>query len=159
LTELLKEKNQQLVSVIYLDVPDEELVGRGTGRRIHPASGRSYHIVSKPPKVPDKDDITGEPLIQRDDDKEDVIKKRLETFHTNNGPIINFYEGSKIVHKVNGKGKIDDIWQEVDKALSTHFEPSHAAEAQNRCILIIGAPASGKGTQAEKIKASYSFLY
>ena len=154
MADLLKEKNQKLVSVIYLDVPDEELVGRGTGRRVHPASGRSYHITIKPPKVPDKDDITGEPLIQRDDDKEEVIKKRLETFHTNNGPIINYYENSKIVHKINGKGKIQDIWQDVDKALSLDFQPV----TLNKCILIIGAPASGKGTQAEKIKAKYGLL-
>lgn len=117
LGELLKQKNQKLVAVIYLDVPDSELVERGTGRRIHPASGRSYHIKVKPPKVPDKDDITGEPLIQRDDDKAEVIMKRLETFHANNGPIISYYEEQKIVHKIKGNEKIDDVWKNVETAL------------------------------------------
>jgi len=105
------------VAVIYIDVPDSKLVDRGTGRRIHQASGRSYHLVFKPPKVADKDDVTGEPLIQRDDDKEETIKKRLESFHTNNEPIIKYYEEQKIVFKVKGDAQIDDVWAEVDNAL------------------------------------------
>jgi len=106
-----------LVAVIYIDVPDSKLVERGTGRRIHQASGRSYHIVFKPPKVSDKDDVTGEPLVQRDDDREETIKKRLESFHKNNEPIINYYEEQKIVFKVKGDVQIDEVWGEVDKAL------------------------------------------
>ena len=114
---MLKEKGKQIVAVIYLDIPDGVLVERGTGRRIHPASGRSYHIKNKPPKVPDKDDITGEPLIQRDDDKEETIKKRLKTFHDNNEPIIKTYEDLKLVHKIKADEPIEEVWKHVDAAL------------------------------------------
>ena len=118
LDEMLKEKGLKLVAVVYLDVPDSALVERVTGRRIHQPSGRSYHITFKPPKVEGKDDVTGEPLIQRDDDKEETVKKRVTTFHQNNGHILKHYETQKIVYNINGNGKIDDVWSQVEKALN-----------------------------------------
>ncbi len=77
--------------VLEIDVPDAEIVHRLSGRRVHPGSGRIYHIDNKPPKNPGKDDVTGEPLIQRDDDKEATIRKRLEVYHAQTKPLVNFY--------------------------------------------------------------------
>jgi len=106
-----------MAAVIYLEVPEEELLKRGTGRRIHPASGRSYHMMFKPPKNEGKDDVTGEPLIQRDDDKEETIKARLLSFHKNNKEIIDFYEEQKVVHKIQGNDAIGKVWKAVDEVL------------------------------------------
>lgn len=117
LDEMLKSKNQKLVAVLYLNVPDEILVERGVGRRIHQPSGRVYHVKFNPPKVEGKDDVTGEALIQRDDDKEETIKKRLDTFHTNNEPVIKHYEELKIVHNIKGDSKIEEVWGAVEGIL------------------------------------------
>jgi len=106
------------VSVIYLDVPDEELVERGTGRRVHPSSGRTYHMRFRPPKTEGRDDLTGEPLVHRDDDKEEVIKKRLLTFHENNGPMLQHYEKLNIVWKIKGNESMDKVWTNVDSRLA-----------------------------------------
>ncbi len=116
---MLKKKGQKLVAVIYLDVPDEELIVRATGRRTHRPSGRTYHVLYHPPKVPDKDDLTGEPLTQRPDDKAEVVKQRLATFHTNNESVLKYYEERKLVWHFNGKGSIDSIWKEIDAKLSS----------------------------------------
>ncbi len=78
-------------AVLDIHVPEEEIVQRLSGRRIHPASGRIYHIQHQPPKIPNQDDETGEPLIQRDDDKEETIRKRLQVYHQQTSPLTNFY--------------------------------------------------------------------
>lgn len=78
--------------VLEIDVDDEEIVQRLSGRRVHPDSGRIYHIVYNPPKVEGKDDVTGEPLIQRDDDKEATVRKRLAVYHEQTKPLVNFYQ-------------------------------------------------------------------
>src|SRR3977135_3809008 len=75
--EAVKNKNGGIDYVLEIDVPDEEIIQRMSGRRVHPASGRSYHVKFNPPKVAGRDDVTGEPLIQRDDDKEETVLKRL----------------------------------------------------------------------------------
>ena len=77
--------------VVEFVVEDEEIVKRLSGRRVHAASGRVYHIEYNPPKVADKDDVTGEPLMQRDDDKEATVRKRLEVYHTQTKPLIDYY--------------------------------------------------------------------
>jgi len=77
--------------VLEIDVPDEVIVRRLSGRRVHPGSGRIYHVDSKPPKTPGKDDVSGEPLIQRDDDKETTVRKRLEVYHAQTKPLVDFY--------------------------------------------------------------------
>jgi len=82
----------EIDAVIEIDVPDEEIVKRMSGRRAHLASGRTYHVVYNPPKVEDKDDITGEDLVQRDDDKEEVVKDRLKVYHEQTEPLINYYK-------------------------------------------------------------------
>ena len=82
----------QIDAVIEIDVPDEEIVKRMSGRRAHLASGRTYHIVYNPPKVEGKDDITGEDLVQRDDDKEEVVLDRLKVYHEQTEPLIGYYK-------------------------------------------------------------------
>jgi len=80
------------VNVIELQIPDALLVSRITGRLVHPASGRTYHLTNSPPKVPMKDDVTGEPLIQRSDDNAETLKKRLASYHDMTSPVVDYYK-------------------------------------------------------------------
>ncbi|MGH1538748.1 MAG: adenylate kinase, partial [Gammaproteobacteria bacterium] len=89
--ESLKAQGVDIDYVVEIDVSDDEVIKRMTGRRVHPASGRTYHIVFNPPKVDGKDDETGEDLIQRDDDKEETVKERLKVYHDQTEPLINYY--------------------------------------------------------------------
>lgn len=118
--EALKEAGIYLDYVIELKVPDEEIIKRITGRRIHPASGRLYHIDYHPPKNDNQDDITGEPLIQRPDDCEQIIRKRLEVYHKQTEPLINYYknweQNSTLAPKferVPGEGKPELIIKRI----------------------------------------------
>ena len=77
--------------VIEIDVSDEEIIRRLSGRRMHSSSGRSYHVIFNPPKTDDVDDVTGEPLIQRDDDKEETVRRRLEIYHAQTKPLVEYY--------------------------------------------------------------------
>lgn len=77
--------------IIELTVPDDEIVNRLSGRRIHPNSGRVYHIVNQPPQRPNRDDVTGEPLIQREDDKEETVRRRLAVYHAQTAPVLTYY--------------------------------------------------------------------
>lgn len=103
--------------VIDIDVPEEEVVRRLSGRRIHPASGRIYHNLYSPPKKADHDDITGEPLIQRPDDGEDTVRKRLHVYQTQTSPLREYYQYFKAnpgvqmprYLKIDGTGSVDDI--------------------------------------------------
>jgi adenylate kinase len=110
--------------VLEIDVPDEEIVRRLSGRRVHPASGRVYHIDNKPPKNPGKDDVTGEDLIQREDDKEETVRKRLEVYHQQTKPLVSFYRNMSATNSatrfisVPGVGDINDIRKELDRQLS-----------------------------------------
>jgi len=110
--------------VLEIDVPDEEIVRRLSGRRVHPASGRVYHIDNKPPKNPGKDDVTGEDLIQREDDKEETVRKRLEVYHQQTKPLVSFYRNMSATNSatrfisVPGVGDINDIRTELDRQLS-----------------------------------------
>lgn len=110
--------------VLEIDVPDENILERMSGRRVHPASGRSYHIKFNPPKVPGKDDVTGEDLIQREDDKEETVKKRLKVYHDQTEALVGFYENlaksGKVATKyrcVDGVGTVEEVSQRVFKAL------------------------------------------
>lgn len=110
--------------VLEIDVPDEEIVRRLSGRRVHPESGRIYHIENKPPRVAGKDDVTGEPLIQRDDDKEATVRKRLEVYHTQTKPLVSFYKKAAAEKKslrfisLSGVGEISGIRASLKTALS-----------------------------------------
>ena len=90
--EALAQENIQIDSVIEIKVEDDQIIARLAGRRVHQTSGRTYHITNNPPKRKNLDDVTGEPLIQRDDDKEDTIKQRLEVYRNQTEPLVNFYQ-------------------------------------------------------------------
>jgi adenylate kinase len=110
--------------VLEIDVPDDEIVKRLSGRCVHLDSGRVYHVVFNPPKVEGMDDVSGEPLIQRDDDKEDTVRKRLAVYHEQTEPLVAFYESREAggdnvrVVKVNGVASVDDIKKEISTALN-----------------------------------------
>jgi len=105
--------------VIAIVVDDEEIVRRMSGRRVHPASGRTYHVVYNPPREKDKDDIAGEDLIQRKDDQEEVVRHRLEVYHQQTKPLIQYYQDDDAVKFINidGSGNIEKIAKEILIAL------------------------------------------
>ncbi|MDZ4151489.1 adenylate kinase, partial [Methylicorpusculum sp.] len=107
--------------VIEIVVEDEDIVKRMSGRRVHPGSGRTYHIEYNPPKNEGVDDVTGEPLIQRDDDKEETVRKRLSVYHEQTKPLVGFYsapERSNRFASIEGVGTVDEIIQKVFAILS-----------------------------------------
>jgi len=115
--DALKDKGVKIDAVVEIDVDDNEIIKRMSGRRVHLASGRTYHVVFNPPKQEGKDDETGEPLIQRDDDKEETVRERLSVYHDQTEPLIDYYskwaasgdaDAPKYV-KINGIGKVDEI--------------------------------------------------
>ncbi len=122
--EALKSK-VEIDAVVEIDVDDNEIIKRMSGRRVHLASGRTYHIVFNPPRVEGKDDETGEDLIQRDDDQEDTVKKRLDVYHDQTEPLIEYYsgwansggEGAPRYIRINGIGKVDDIRDQIFQQL------------------------------------------
>ena len=89
--DAMKDAGVAIDCVLEIDVPDAAIVERMSGRRVHLASGRTYHVKYNPPKVPDRDDVTGEPLIQRDDDREETVKKRLAVYHEQTKPLVAYY--------------------------------------------------------------------
>lgn len=101
--DALKAAKVQIDSVVEIDVADAEIIKRMSGRRVHPASGRTYHIEFNPPKVDDKDDVTGEPLIQRDDDREETVRKRLQVYHEQTKPLIEYYSNCPSNRSAGGK--------------------------------------------------------
>lgn len=115
--DALKDAEIGLDYVIEIDVPDAAIVERMSGRRVHPASGRTYHVKFNPPKVKGKDDVTGEPLIQREDDREETVKKRLAIYHAQTEPLIMYYARGEAsgdpraprYRKVNGLGTVDSV--------------------------------------------------
>jgi len=123
--EAMKQAGVSIDYVVEIDVPDAAIVERMSGRRSHPASGRTYHIKFNPPKVEGKDDITGEALVQREDDKEETVLKRLEVYHSQTKPLVKYYvdwanSGSADAPKhvfVNGLGDMNAIKEEIFNAL------------------------------------------
>mgnify|MGYP003574100455 FL=1 len=120
--EALKEAGVAVDAVVEIDVPDEEIIKRMSGRRVHVASGRTYHVVFNPPKEEGKDDVTGEDLIQRDDDQEETVKARLKVYHDQTEPLIDFYSkeadaGNLKYVKINGIGKVDEIRDQIFNCL------------------------------------------
>jgi len=104
-------------AVVEIDVPDEEIIKRMSGRRVHLASGRTYHVLFNPPREEGKDDVTGEDLIQRDDDQEETVRARLKVYHDQTEPLIAYYskwaaeggEGAPRYVKVQGIGSVEEI--------------------------------------------------
>lgn len=123
--DAMKDAGVELDAVVDINVPDEEIIKRMSGRRVHLASGRTYHIVFNPPKKEMTDDVTGEPLIQRDDDKEETVKKRLDVYHEQTEPLIGYYKdweatGEAAAPKyirIEGVGKVDEIRDKIFAAL------------------------------------------
>lgn len=125
--DAMKEAGVPIDGVVDINVPDEEIIKRMSGRRAHLASGRTYHIIFNPPKEEGKDDITGEPLIQRDDDKEETVRKRLDVYHSQTEPLIDYYKkwessgeasAPKYV-RIEGVGKVEEIRDKIFSALDT----------------------------------------
>ena len=118
--EAMKEAAITIDMVIEIDVPDNVILDRLSGRRTHLASGRIYHIHNNPPKIQGKDDVTGEDLVQRDDDKEGTILKRLNVYHSQTKPLVDYYlkwsasenEGLRYI-KINGLGNVNDIQKSI----------------------------------------------
>lgn len=106
--------------VIEIDVSDEEIVSRLSGRRVHPGSGRVYHIIHQPPQAEGVDDETGEPLIQREDDREETIRKRLAVYQEQTQPLVDFYKGldGPRYHRIMGIGSVADITQQIRESLA-----------------------------------------
>jgi len=117
LGNLLKKEGRLLDSVIELKVNEEELYERVEGRRIHPSSGRSYHVKFNPPKTKDVDDITGEPLIHRDDDKKEVLKARIDVYNQKTEPVAQYYSNKKILKTVNAMDSIDNVYSNIKNNL------------------------------------------
>ncbi|GAB0148628.1 adenylate kinase [Marichromatium gracile] len=123
--DALKESGIFVDAVVEIDVPDAEIVKRMSGRRVHPASGRSYHVVFNPPREEGKDDVTGEALIQRDDDREETVKARLAVYHEQTEPLIGYYstwaeaggEGAPKYLKVHGIGSVEEIRDRILEGL------------------------------------------
>jgi len=118
--EAMQRKKVALDYVLEIDVPDGEIITRMSGRRVHPASGRTYHVKFNPPKAEGKDDATGEPLVQRDDDKEATVRQRLEVYRKQTRPLVDYY--SKLAgvkyRRISGLGKVDEITQRALAALT-----------------------------------------
>jgi len=123
--DALKDAGVPIDFVVEIDVADEEIIKRMSGRRVHMASGRTYHVVFNPPKMADKDDETGEDLIQRDDDKEETVKKRLDVYHSQTKPLVKYYSdwaakgapGAPRYVNISGTGKVEEIRDSIFAAL------------------------------------------
>lgn len=115
LDNLLYKKGKTIDKVINLQIDDELLVKRITGRLIHPESGRSYNIYFNPPKVEGKDDITGEPLVKRGDDTEDKLRARLGEFHSKTTPVLNYYK--RKVANINADDDMNNVTEKIRKEL------------------------------------------
>jgi len=120
--EALDEAGVTIDRVVEIVVPDEEIVRRMSGRRVHPASGRVYHVTFNPPRVEGKDDVTGEPLVQRDDDREETVRDRLAVYHRQTHPLVEFYraragQSSVRFAQVDGLGEVKQIEERILGAL------------------------------------------
>lgn len=124
--DALKQANVALDYVVEIVVPEENIIERMSGRRVHPASGRSYHVKFNPPKTPDTDDITGDPLVQRDDDKEETVRHRLNVYRDQTSPLVDYYSRwaesgdpqAPAYRQLSGLGSVEEIRERVFKALS-----------------------------------------
>jgi len=123
--DAMKEAGVKLDYVLEIDVPFDAIIERMSGRRAHPASGRVYHVTFNPPKVAGKDDITGEDLIQRDDDKEETVKKRLAVYDAQTRPLVNYYatwaqqdpDNAPKYRAISGSGSVEEITRRALAAL------------------------------------------
>lgn len=123
--DALKTAGVKIDAVVEIDVDDAEIIKRMSGRRVHPGSGRTYHVIFNPPKVEGKDDVTGEDLVQRADDQEETVRQRLNVYHDQTKPLIDYYKGwseqeagsAPSYVYVAGVGSVEDIRDKVFSAL------------------------------------------
>ncbi|NTU91207.1 MAG: adenylate kinase [Chlorobiaceae bacterium] len=123
--DALRSEGVRIDSIVEIDVPDEEIIRRMSGRRVHPASGRTYHILFNPPAVDGKDDVTGEDLVQRDDDCEETVRKRLKVYHDQTEPLIGYYRDLALngdndaprYCRIDGIGEVEVIRNNVIDAI------------------------------------------
>ena len=123
--DAMKEAGVALDVVLEIDVPEDAIIDRMSGRRVHLASGRSYHVKFNPPKVDGMDDVSGEPLIQRDDDREETVRKRLQVYQSQTRPLVDYYgqwaaagsAGAPRYARISGTGSVDEITSRVMAAL------------------------------------------
>ncbi|KAK1145476.1 adenylate kinase [Aspergillus melleus] len=113
LDDMLAIRQQKLQHAVELQIDDALLVARITGRLVHPASGRSYHKIFNPPKDEMKDDVTGEPLIQRSDDNADTLKKRLGTYHSQTTPVVDYYKKTGIWRGIDASQEPGQVWKSL----------------------------------------------
>jgi adenylate kinase len=124
--EAMKAAAVPIDYVLEIDVPDNEIITRMSGRRVHPASGRTYHLKFNPPRVEGRDDATGEPLVQRDDDREETVRKRLEVYRAQTRPLVDYYGNwaasgdakAPRYLRISGQGAVDQIRDRTFAALS-----------------------------------------
>jgi len=125
--DALKEAGIALDHVVEIDVPETDIIERMSGRRMHPPSGRTYHVRFNPPKIEGVDDVTGEPLVQRDDDKEDTVRQRLSVYRKQTRPLVDYYAGwaasgdadAPQYRKISGMGAVDEIKRRLFEALAS----------------------------------------
>ena len=125
--DAMKDAGVKLDAVLEIDVPFSDIIDRMSGRRVHPASGRTYHVKHNPPKVADTDDVTGEPLIQRDDDKEETVRKRLDVYNDQTRPLLDYNQrwaaqgagDAPRYAKISGVGSVEEIKQRAFTALTS----------------------------------------
>lgn len=123
--DAMKAAGVRLDAVLEIEVPDSSIVERMSGRRVHVASGRTYHVSFNPPRVAGQDDVTGEPLIQRDDDREETVLKRLAVYHSQTRPLVDYYSAwaasgeaaAPRYARISGLGKVDEVTQRALAAL------------------------------------------
>ncbi|KAK6590301.1 type 2 adenylate kinase [Cryptosporidium xiaoi] len=117
LLDILRERKDNLTCVIYLVIDDSEIIERIAGRRTHPSSGRTYHVKFNPPKKDGFDDVTGEPLIQREDDNPESVKVRLDIFHKQTSPLVEYYEKMGILKRVDANLSPKEVTEEIRRIL------------------------------------------
>jgi len=124
--EAMKAAGVGIDYVLEIDVPDEQIIERMSGRRTHPASGRTYHVRFNPPKAEGRDDVTGEPLVQRDDDREETVRKRLEVYRAQTRPLVDYYgrwaasgdARAPKYRRISGTGAVDEVCRRAITALA-----------------------------------------
>ena len=120
--EAMKLAGVRIDHVLEIDVPDAVIIGRLTGRRVHPASGRVYHVEFNPPRIAGRDDVTGDELVHREDDREDTVRQRLGVYHDQTAQLIGYYQGEQVngtrYHRIPGVGAVEEIRARVLAALA-----------------------------------------
>jgi adenylate kinase len=124
LDEMLSERKVKLDAVVEFSIPDEVLVERITGRLVHPGSGRSYHTKFNPPKKDMTDDITGEALIHRSDDNAETLKKRLNAYHTQTSPVLDYYKGKGALHSLNANSTFAAVAAALSNIADSNQSPA-----------------------------------